>query len=72
MEIFAMFFAIFMTVAAIAATIFVGIFAGGVWGAMAFAALTFAIYRVFTYESGPTRPLKRKELNAFQRPLSDD
>ena len=40
-----MLFAIFMTVAAIAATIFVGIFAGGVWGAMAFAALTFAIYR---------------------------
>jgi len=48
------------------------IFASGVWGAMAFAALTFAIYRVFTYESGPTRPLKRNELNAFQRPLSDD
>ena len=39
---------------------------------MAFAALTFAIYRVFTYESGPTRPLKRNALNAFQRPLSDD
>ncbi|MDA7827176.1 hypothetical protein N9A67_03000 [Rhodobacteraceae bacterium] len=67
-----MFFAIFMIVAAIAATILVGIFAGGVWGVMAFAAVILVIYRIFTHVSGPNRPLKRNALNAFQRALSDD
>lgn len=72
MEIFAMIFAIFMIAAAVAATIFVGMFAGGVWGALAFAALLIVIYRAMTHQSGSSRPLRRDELNAFQRPLSDD
>ncbi len=72
MEIFAMIFAIIMIAAAVAATVFVGIFAGGVWGALAFAALLIATYRATTYQSEPSRPLRRDELNAFQRPLSDD
>ena len=72
MEVFAMIFAIFMIAAAVAATILVGMFAGGIWGALAFAALLVVIYRAMTHQSGPTRPMKRDQLNAFQRPLSDD
>lgn len=67
-----MIFAIFMIAAAVAATILVGMFAGGIWGALAFAALLVMIYRAMTHQSGPTRPMKRDQLNAFQRPLSDD
>jgi len=72
MEVFAMIFAIFMIAAAVAATILVGVFAGGLWGALAFAALLVATYRAMTHQSGPSRPLKRDQLNAFQRPISDD
>jgi hypothetical protein len=72
MEIFAMIFAIFMIAAAVAATILVGMLAGGLWGALAFAVLLVVTYRAMTHQSGPTRPMKRDQLNAFQRPLSDD
>ncbi|WOI34784.1 hypothetical protein R1T40_08670 [Tritonibacter scottomollicae] len=72
MEFFAMIFAIWMIAAAIAATILVGMFAGGIWGALAFAALLVVTYRAMTYQNGPARPMKRDQLNAFQRPLSDD
>lgn len=67
-----MIFAILMIAAAVAATILVGMFAGGLWGALAFAALLVATYRAMTHQSGPTRPMRRDQLNAFQRPLSDD
>lgn len=67
-----MIFAILMIAAAIAATIAIGIFAGGVWGALAFGALLVLTYRAMTHQSGPARPMRRNQLNAFQRPLSDD
>ncbi|QBR35765.1 hypothetical protein ETW23_06010 [Leisingera sp. NJS201] len=67
-----MIFAILMIAAAIAATIAVGMFAGGIWGALTFGALLVLTYRAITHQSGPTRPMKRDKLNAFQRPLSDD
>lgn len=67
-----MIFAIFMIAAAIAATIFVGMFAGGIWGALAFAALLVVTYRAVTHQTGQTRSMKRNQLNALQRPLSDD
>ena len=67
-----MIFAILMIAAAVAATILVGMFAGGVWGALAFAALLVLAYRAMTHQSGPTRGIHRDQLNAFQRPLSDD
>lgn len=66
-----MIFAVFMIAAAIAATILIGIYAGGIWSAMIFAAVLYALYRMFTYSSSENR-LKRDELNALQRPLSDD
>lgn len=71
MEIFAMIFAIFMIAAAIAATILIGVYAGGIWAAVIFAGGLIALYRIFTYSSGETAML-RDELNAYQRPLSDD
>lgn len=67
-----MIFAILMIAAAVAATILVGMFAGGVWGALAFAALLVLAYRAMTHQSGPTRRMRRDQLNAFQRPMSDD
>jgi len=63
-----MIFAILLIAAAAAATILVG----GIWGALVFAALLVVTYRAMTYQTGPTRPMKRDQLNAFQRPLSDD
>lgn len=72
MEIFSIIFAVLMIAAAIAATIFVGLFAGGFWGALAFAAVIVLIYRAMTHETGRGRRLRRDNLNAFQRPLSDD
>lgn len=67
-----MIFAVFMIAAAVAATIVIGMFAGGIWGALAFAALLVLVYRAMTYESGRPRPMRREQLNAFQRPLADD
>ncbi|MBR9651925.1 hypothetical protein IT775_12415 [Thalassobius aquimarinus] len=67
-----MIFAVVMIAAAVAATILVGMFAGGIWGALAFAALLVLAYRAMTHQSGPTRRLHRDEANAFQKPLSDD
>ena len=66
-----MIFAIFMIAAAVAATIFVGMFGGGLWGALAFSALLILIYRAFTDQSAPTRSLKSNQLNAFQQPLAE-
>lgn len=67
-----MIFAVLMIAAAIAATVFIGVFAIGIWGALAFAALLFALYRAATHQTGPDRPMDRGRLNAFQRPLSED
>jgi len=72
MDIFSMLFALVMIAAAIAATLFVGIYAGGIWGALGFAALIWALYKMATHQSGPDRPLRSDTLNAFQAPLSDD
>lgn len=66
-----MIFAILMIAAAVAATILVGMFAAGLWGALALAALLVVTYRAMTHQSGQTRPMKRDQINAFQRPLSD-
>ncbi len=66
-----MIFAVVMIGMAIAATYLIGIYAGGIWGALAFAALLIAIYKLFTHQSGPDR-MGKAELNAFQSPLSDD
>ncbi len=67
-----MIFAIFMIAAAVAATILVGMLAGGLWGALAFATLLVVTYRAMTHRSGPTLPLKRDQMNAFQHSLFDD
>jgi len=67
-----MIFAVLMIAAAIAATVIIGVYAGGIWGAGAFALLLFILYRAFTHQSGPDRPADRDALNAFQQPLSDD
>lgn len=67
-----MIFAIFMVAAAVAATIFVGMFAGWFWGALAFAGLLVVTYRAMAHQSGSTRPMQRDQLNAFQGPLADD
>ncbi|TDE34114.1 hypothetical protein [Antarcticimicrobium sediminis] len=72
MEIFAMIFTVLMIAAAVTATILVGMFVGGIWGALAFAAMLVLTYRAMTHQSGATRPMRRDQLNAFQRPLSDD
>jgi hypothetical protein len=72
MEVFAMIFAVLMIAAAVAATILVGVVAGGIWGALAFAALLLVIWRAMTHETGSTRRMDRDQLNAFQRPLSDN
>lgn len=68
-----MIFAIVMIAAAIAATVLLGVYAGGVWGAGAFALLLFILYRAFTHQSGPDRAANdRDTLNAFQQSLADD
>ncbi|PTN00749.1 hypothetical protein C8N32_12312 [Rhodovulum imhoffii] len=67
-----MIFAVFMIAFAIATTILMGILVGSIWSALAYAAFLILLYYAATYESGPTRPMKRDQLNAFQRPLSDD
>lgn len=54
------------------AVILVGMFGGGVWGAVGLAALLFGLYRVVTRAHGPRHPLRRDTLNAFQKPLADD
>jgi hypothetical protein len=72
MDIFAMIFAILMIAAAIAATVALGIYAGGIWGAGAFALLLFILYRACTHQSGPDRSNDRDTLNAFQQSLADD
>lgn len=71
MEVFAMIFAVFMIAAALAATILIGMLAG-FWPALGFAAVMVLAYRAITRQSGPSRPMRRDTLNAFQRPLSDD
>lgn len=72
MDVFAMIFAVFMIVAAVGATIAVGMLAGTLWGALLFAALLWVVYRAFTHQSGPTRSMSRRTVNAFQGPLADD
>ena len=72
MDIFAMIFAILMITAAIAATVILGIYAGGIWAAGVFALLLFTLYRTFTNQSGPDSQNHRDTLNAFQHSLSDD
>lgn len=67
-----MIFATLMIAAALAATVVLGVYAGGIWGAGAFALLLFVLYRAFTHQSGPDRPTDRETLNAFQQPLADD
>lgn len=67
-----MIFAILMLAAAIAATVILGIYAGGIWGAGAFALLLVALYRLCTHQSGPDRSSDRNTLNAFQQPLAED
>lgn len=66
-----MIFAIFMIAAVVAATILIGMLAG-VWPALVFAVLMALTFRAIDRQSGPTRPIKRDRLNAFQHPLSDD
>ena len=72
MDIFAMFFAIAMVFAAIAATAIMWVFAGGIWAAAGFALFLFILYLAFTYQSGPDSTDNRGLFNAFQQPLSDD
>ncbi|WP_050672540.1 hypothetical protein [Phaeobacter italicus] len=72
MDVFAVIFALVMLAAAVAATIAIGIYAGGIWGALAFAAVLFGLYKAFSHQTGPSRPLRGKELNAFQKALSED
>ena len=72
MDIFAIIFAVFMIAAAVAATLIVGLYAGGWIGALAFAGLLILIYRAFTYQAGEDRSLWSSRLNAFQQPLADD
>ena len=67
-----MIFAVFMIAAAVAATILIGIIAGNIWGALAFAGLALGIYRAMTYQSTSVSAMTHDQLNAFQRPLSDD
>lgn len=66
-----MFFAVFMVAAAIAATVVVGVFAGSIWGALAFAALLWALYKLGTHQTGPDR-MASDSLMAFQQSLADD
>lgn len=66
-----MIFAILAIAAAVAATILVGMVSGGVWGALAFAALLALAYRAFTYQSGPNPRARSDQLNAFQQPLAE-
>ncbi len=66
-----MFFAVIMIALAFGAVALVGHVAGWL-GALAFAAILFGAYRLLTYESGRARAQDRSQLNAFQRPLSDD
>jgi len=67
-----MIFAVLMITAAIAATAIVGVYAGGIWGAGAFALLLVILYRACTHQSGPDRSTGRDTLNAFQQSLADD
>lgn len=67
-----MIFAVFMIAAAICATVLLGVYADGIWGAGAFAVLLWTLYRAFTHQSGPDRKSDQDTLNAFQQPLSDD
>ena len=67
-----MFFAVVMLAAAVAATVLMGIYAGGFWTALGFAALVVGLYKFFTYQIGPDVPLRASELNAWQQSLSDD
>ncbi|KEP69660.1 hypothetical protein DL1_03360 [Thioclava dalianensis] len=71
MESLAMIFTALMIAAALAATILIGLFAVGLWGALAFAGLLILLYRAVTHRSAPLGPMRRDQLNAFQRPLSD-
>ena len=72
MDIFAMFFAIIMVFAAIAATAFMWVFAGGFWAAAGFALFLFILYLAFTYQSGPYSTDNRGLFNAFQQPPPDN
>lgn len=67
-----MIFAILMIAAAVTATILVGVLTSGLWGALAFGVLVVVTYRAMTPHGGTARPMKRDQLNAFQRPLADD
>lgn len=66
-----MIFAIFMIAAAVAATVFMWMFGGGIVAAVVFAGLLVLTYKALTYQSGPTRRAKPDQLNAFQQPLAD-
>lgn len=67
-----MIFAVLMIATAIVATIILGVYAGGIWGAGAFALLLLVLYRTFTQQSGPDLLTDQGALNAFQQPLADD
>ncbi|WP_142835378.1 hypothetical protein [Palleronia caenipelagi] len=67
-----MIFAVLLIAAAIAATVFVGVMGGGIWGALGFAALLILAYRALTYDSSPSRSGPRHGYNAFQRWASKD
>lgn len=67
-----MIFALVMIAAALAATVLIGIYAGGLWGALAFAVAVWGLYKIATHQTGPCRPMRASSLNAFQHPLSDD
>lgn len=71
MQFFAMLFAVLMIAAAFAATILVGMYAGGFWGGLAFAALLILLYRGFSDRNNSGR-LQRNQLNAFQAPLDEE
>lgn len=67
-----MIFAVLMIGVATAATVILGIYAGGIWGAGVFALLLFILYRAFTHQSGPDQLSDQGTLNAFQQSLADD
>lgn len=67
-----MIFAVFMIGLTLTATAMIGVYAGGLWGAGAFALLVYALYRAATQQSGPDHFNNRDTLNSFQQPMSDE
>lgn len=72
MDLILIFVGMVLLATAIAATIFMGLYAGGFWSALGFAAFLIGLYKFFTYQSRPDAPLRRSALNAFQQCLADD